>query len=258
MIGDDGYDVPEPVHGVEETDRGFTLGDGLFETLLIEDGVVRHAEKHWERLIAGCDVLGLPAFDGHTGTAIFLTEPGRWALRVNWSAGVGGRGLDRPENPAPRMTVSVAPAPLPGPSRLVTARSVRRNEMSPASRLKTLSYLDNVLAREEARAAGGDEAVMLNTKGQLACAAAANLFWVRDGRVFTPALECGVRAGITRARLMAAHPVEEVVAIREDLDAAEAIFLTNSLAGVRAVCALDGLVLPPHPLVAALAAKLSA
>eukprot|EP01030_Chromulinospumella_sphaerica_P018344 gene18344-18201_t len=90
-------------------------------------------------------------------------------------------------------TASASPAPA-GPAVLVTV-GVRRNEHSPASRLKTLSYLDNVLARREA---GGAEALMLNTAGEIACAAVANLFWVRDGRLFTPALDCGVLDGIMR------------------------------------------------------------
>ena len=89
---------------------------------------------------------------------------------------------------------------------------------------------------------------MLNTDGALACAAAANLFWIRDGRLFTPALACGVLPGLARARLMARETVEEVVAGREALDTAEAIFLTNSLTEVRPVRWLDGRELPPHPL----------
>jgi branched-subunit amino acid aminotransferase/4-amino-4-deoxychorismate lyase len=78
----------------------------------------------------------------------------------------------------------------------------RRNEGSPASRLKTLSYVDNVLARAEAKAAGADEAVMLNNRGDLACAAAANLFWIADGRCSPRPWHCGVLAGIARARLL--------------------------------------------------------
>jgi branched-subunit amino acid aminotransferase/4-amino-4-deoxychorismate lyase len=238
----------------EDTDRGFTLGDGLFETVLVVDGQPRWLELHLARLRAGCEVMGLPKPD-HIAVPK-LPEAGRQALRVNWSAGMGGRGLDRPVSVAARMTFTLATAPALGPARLATALSVRRNGLSPASRLKTLSYVDNVLAREEARASGADEALMLNTLGQVACAAAANLFWIRDGRIFTPSAACGVLAGITRGRLMQAHRVEEVVAGPEALAAADAVFLTNSLTGVRAVKWLDGRALAPHPLVAALATSL--
>jgi branched-chain amino acid aminotransferase/4-amino-4-deoxychorismate lyase len=177
-------------------------------------------------------------------------------VRFSWSAGAGagGRGLDRPAAIAPTLAVSVAPSPLPEPARLVTARTVRRNEQSPAAALKTLAYLDNVLARREALAGGGDEAVMLNTQGLLACAAAANLFWISEGRLFTPALSCGVLPGLARARLMASVDVEAVVAGPEALAAAEAVFITNSLVGVRQVAWLDGRAYAPHPLAASLSA----
>jgi branched-chain amino acid aminotransferase/4-amino-4-deoxychorismate lyase len=120
---------------------------------------------------------------------------------------------------------------------------VRRNEQSPTAQLKTLAYLDNVLARREARLVGADEALMLNTRGELACAAAANLFWVAGERLVTPALACGVLPGIVRARVIAAArarriPVEEVAAAPESLASAAAIFLTNSLIGLWRVAAL--------------------
>jgi branched-chain amino acid aminotransferase/4-amino-4-deoxychorismate lyase len=205
-------------------------------------------------MAAGCAALGLPAPSlSQLEAAVPALAGGRQAVRFSWSAGVGGRGLDRPGALAPALTVGVAPAPLPAPARLVTARAVRRNEHSPASNLKTLSYLDNVLARREALDAGGDEAVMLNTQGRLACAAAANLFWVRDGRVFTPRLDCGVLPGLARARLMASVEVEEAAEGREALDRAEAVFITNSLVGVRPVRWLDGRELGPHPMLTRLA-----
>ena len=114
---------------------------------------------------------------------------------------------------------------------------------------------ETVLARAEARAASVDEALLLNTRGELACAAAANLFWIAGGRLFTPALECGVLAGVTRAAVLAraselgveAHAVH---ADPEALVAAEAIFVTNALIGVREVADLDGRKLAPHRLTA--------
>ncbi len=235
---------------IDPADRGFTLGDGLFETLLAVDGVALRLDDHAARMIAGCAILGLPAPSmAALRAAVPPLDAGRQAVRITWSAGLGGRGLDRPADVAPRLTVTVAPTPLPGAARLVTARTVRRNAHSPASGLKTLSYLDNVLARREARANGGDEAVMLNTDGALACAAAANLFWIADDRLYTPALSCGVLPGLTRARLMAAHDVTEAIAERAALDAAQAVFLTNSLIGVRPVAWLDGRAFTPHPMV---------
>lgn len=250
-------------------DRGLTLGDGLFETVLYRRGELEFWERHMARLEAGCAVLGLPA--PAAGVAQLaaeevLREAGlqavRAAIRLTWTAGEGGRGLDRPELLRPALFATAAAAPEPsGDVRLITS-SIRRNEASPTSRLKTLAYLDNVLARREAQAAGADDALMLNTAGDVACATAANLFWIEDGVVCTPALDCGVLAGVVRAVLLErltaqGLAVDEVAAGRERLEGAAGVFLTNSLIGVRAVGSLDGRPVPPHPLVKAAQACLA-
>jgi aminodeoxychorismate lyase len=247
-------------------DRGFTLGDGLFETVLAEDGRLQHLDAHLDRLTAGCEVLGLPAPDRAEAERRMLValadglDDTRAAVRLSLTAGAGGRGLDRPDPLRPFMVATAARAPKPQtPARLVTS-SVRRNDQSPASRLKSLAYLDSVLARAEARAAGADEALMLNTRGEVACAAAANLFWIEGGRLFTPALACGVLAGITRARVLAAArrleiEIAEVRAGPDALEAAQAIFLTNSLIGLRPVESLDGRTVGMWADLAALAAQ---
>lgn len=230
-------------------DRGFTLGDGLFETILADHGRLDLWDEHVARLGHGCDSLRLPRPDEadlRRAALAALSREGldqaRAAVRVSWTAGGGGRGLDRPANPSPRLAVQAAPAPLPSSAvRLVTA-AIRRNDQSPASRLKTLSYLDQVLARREATDAGADEALMLNTRGLIACASAANIFWIADGVLHTPALDCGVLDGVMRAQVIARAPmtVLEVRAPREALAGAEAIFLSSSLIGLRPVSALDG------------------
>jgi branched-subunit amino acid aminotransferase/4-amino-4-deoxychorismate lyase len=231
------------------TDRGLTLGDGLFETVLAEAGELRRLPAHLERMAQGCAALGLPAPDlaeaDRLMRAALAGVSGRAAVRLTLTAGPGGRGLDRPQTLAPVLFATAAPAPKPEGAASLATSKVRRNEGSPASRLKTLAYLDNVLARREARANGADEALMLNSKGELAGAAAANLFWVSGGRLYTPHLDCGVLAGVTRARVIAAaaemgEPVRAVRAAAEALKAAQGIFLTNSLIGLRPVSKLDG------------------
>ena len=242
-------------------DRGLLLGDGLFETLLWVDGQLRCLDAHLDRLAAGCETLGLPPLDRDEAAGLCRAAPGeagiatgRAAVRLTLTAGSGGRGLDRPEAPVVRLVArAAATQPVSTPASLILAK-IRRNEGSPASRLKTLSYLDNVLARTEARAAGADEAVMLNNRGELACASAANLFWIMGGKLFTPALSCGALNGITRARVLkraAALGVETavVVASVEALEGAEAAFLTNSLIGVRAASRFGDKVYAPHALI---------
>ena len=242
-------------------DRGLLLGDGLFETVLSRGGELVALAAHLERMAAGCAVLGLPAPDPGEAESLMrhaLADAGlegaRAAVRLTLTAGSGGRGLDRPQAPAPRLVAAAAASAAPAtPARLIVSL-IRRNEGSPASRLKSLAYLDNVLARREALAAGADEAVMLNGAGQVACAAAANLFWVRGGQVFTPSLDCGVLDGIVRRQVMATVAVTQVAVGVEVLRDAEAIFLTNSLIGVREVAGLDRRVLAPSRQAAEIAA----
>jgi branched-subunit amino acid aminotransferase/4-amino-4-deoxychorismate lyase len=248
---------------VPTDDRGLLLGDGLFETILGLGGELMLLDAHLDRMARGCAVLGLPPFD--PGVARWLCEEAmralglaRAAVRLTLTAGSGGRGLDRPDPAEPRLFATAAPSEKPTrPARLAVV-SVRRNEGSPASRLKTLSYLDSVLARCEATDMGAEEAVMLNNRGELACAAAANLFWLADGRLHTPALECGALDGVVRTVLIErardqGMAVLETRAARDALIGAQAIFLTNSLIGLRAVSTLDGRALPGDPLVERLA-----
>ncbi|CAN5606742.1 aminotransferase class IV [soil metagenome] len=254
---------PSPVPG---DDRGLLLGDGLFETLLWVDGHLRCLDAHLDRLAGGCQTLGLPPLDRDAAAHLCRAAPaeagietGRAAVRLTLTAGSGGRGLDRPEAPVVRLVArAAATPPITSPASLVLAKT-RRNEGSPASRLKTLSYLDNVLARGEARAAAADEAVMLNNRGELACASAANLFWITGGKLFTPALSCGVLNGITRARVLkraAALGVETAVVTAgvEALQAAEAAFLTNSLIDIRTVAGFADRTYGPHALIGRLQA----
>ncbi len=245
-------------------DRGLLLGDGLFETVLFNQGRPSLWAAHMARLRRGCAVLGLPEPD----TAVLAEEAARAvraagldgsraAVRLTWTAGSGGRGLDRPPVVDPRPIVSAAASPRPESAAVVFTSAVRRNEGSPASRLKTLSYIDNVLARREAVAAGADEALMLNGRGHLACASAANLFWISGDRLHTPALSCGVLDGVIRAEVIAAaaalgEPAMEHQDPASALDGAQAVFLTNSLIGMRRVGRLDGRDYGGHALLDAL------
>jgi branched-subunit amino acid aminotransferase/4-amino-4-deoxychorismate lyase len=235
----------DPLEAVPLDDRGLLLGDGLFETLLFTRGGLVLAEAHARRMADGAAVLGLPApttaaFVAHAQAAVDAAElaQARAAVRITLTAGSGGRGLDRPADPEPRLFATAAPVVRPvTPAALVVA-ATRRNQASPASRLKTLAYLDNVLARREAAAAGADEAVMLNSLDEVACAAAANLFWLKDGALFTPAPETGRLDGVMARQVIDAAAslgiaVLQVRAGREALTGADSIFLTSSLIGVR-------------------------
>lgn len=239
---------------IDPSDRGFTLGDGLFETLRAYGGRPFRLGAHLARLADGAKTLGIPlplptariaGAVSETLAANCLTRDDA-AIRITLSRGPGARGLLPPDQPRPTLMITAA-AYRPGPDRPLGAviSTVRRNEHSPLSRLKTLNYLDNVLAQREATERGAAEAILLNGAGGLACAARANLFVVQDGRLLTPPVSDGVLPGIARAEVLSiaqtlSIPVREAPLDRDGLAAAEEAFLTNSLIEVAALGSIDG------------------
>jgi branched-chain amino acid aminotransferase len=252
-------------------DRGLTLGDGVFDTALARHGRILFAAAHVDRLAAATATLGFAvAPERIAGAMRALAEAmGRAhplaAIRTTVTRGSGPRGLSPPAEPRPVLWASAAPvgAALAFAPLTLHPTQIRRNETSPAAGLKTLGYLDAVLAAGAARAAGFDEALFRNTRGAVACAGTGNLFAVIDGTLVTPPLSDGVLPGILRAEILArARRLGLAVAERSfDLDAllhAEAVVVTNSLRGLAPVTAIGetAFASPAHPVVTALEADL--
>ncbi|MBH0239736.1 aminotransferase class IV [Methylobrevis albus] len=250
MIWADGRLQDGPLLAIAAGDRGLTLADGLFETILVARGRPHRLDEHLGRLAAGAAVLRFAAPLDEVRAAVLAlaaTEPGRAALRVTVTRGAGARGLALPAVPQPTVFGSIAPFDTGLVFRPVTlaTSAIRRNEQSPLSRVKSLAYMDNVLALAEAVDAGAGDALLLNTAGRVACTSAGNLFAVVDGVLATPPVEDGVLPGIARAELLAAGRIAGLaVAERSlspaDLAAASAVFSTNSLRLVTPVTAIDG------------------
>ncbi|MFG1424114.1 aminotransferase class IV [Roseixanthobacter liquoris] len=241
-------------------DRGFTLGDGLFETMRAKGGALWHPHAHLARLAAGARLLGLPLPQvDFKAAALAVLEANRLSdgvVRITLSRGSGQRGVLPPADPRPTVLITAAPAPPPAPpARLVIARVTRRNELSPLHAVKTLNYLDNILARQEAAARGADDALLLNTRGRVAESTIANLFVVIGNMLLTPPVCEGALPGIMRAEVLREHG-SEVNLTEEDLAQAQEIFLTSSL-GIRSVSHLEGRALPEAtPVARALRASL--
>ncbi|MDA8252242.1 MAG: aminotransferase class IV [Rhodospirillales bacterium] len=139
------------------------------------------------------------------------------------------------------------PLPPPaGPASAITCTVTRRNEMSPLSRIKSLNFLDSVLARQEAAARNADEALLLNTHGRLAEASAANVFVLRGNALLTPPLAHGALPGIMREMLIERCGATEAPLFVGDIFAADASFLSSSL-GLRSLVSLDGRPLSTKP-----------
>jgi branched-subunit amino acid aminotransferase/4-amino-4-deoxychorismate lyase len=141
---------------------------------------------------------------------------------------------------------------------LITA-GVRVPARDPIARIKSCNKLAQILARSEAEAAGADEALLLNTGGEVTEASSGNLFWIENGRVFTPPLDAGVLSGVTRSVVWDLCPalgvgVAERALLPEDLMRAEGAFLTQSSLGVIEVASVDRNTMPKSDVTARLSA----
>lgn len=227
---------------VDVADRGLLLADGLFETIAVFGGRPFRLADHLARLDRGAALLGL-SFDrdrlaaGIAALAATLGG-GHGALRATVTRGPGPRGLLPPDQPQPTLLVTAAPwsrQPVGAAISLATV-TLRRNDRSPLAQVKSLAALEQILALGEARKAGADDALLLNTAGRVACTAMANLFVVIDGLLVTPPLADGVLPGVMRGLLDAT----ERSLLPADLARADAVFATNSLRLVMPVGRLDG------------------
>ncbi len=223
-------------------DRGFTLGDGLFETLMTVEGHGVHLDLHLRRLREGAEELRLPLLwsDAEIAAALqAMAAQGRAALRLTLSRGPGARGLLPPEEPTPSLMITRGRLPTWG----VPARAIWASEpLSPGllTRLKSLSRLPWVQARMEAERAGVEEALLRSPAGLISEASTANLFLIYKGALLTPKVEHGALPGIIRGRLMELEAVEEAEIRPEMLFEADEVFLSNSLFGLRPLLELEG------------------
>jgi branched-chain amino acid aminotransferase len=247
----------EPADGphLSVFDRGFQLGDGVFETLRARGGHLTEVREHLARLRASADGLAIelpadlddtlePAIHDLLAREDLDGADGDASVRITVSRGpYRGRGVLPPdEHVRATVAVQVWPVTPPPPGHLedgigLAASSVRRDPASPLAALKTTSRADYVFARLEARRAGADDALFLTLDGHLSEATSANVFLVRDRELATPALACAILAGTTRSWLLGwgasvGLTVTEGWLTPDDLAAADEAFLCSSVAGV--------------------------
>lgn len=246
---------------VSPLDHGFTVGDGVFETCELAGGHAFALTRHLARLARSAEGLGLtlpPEAEVRAAVGAVVeawgTATGR--LRITVTAGTGPLGSDRGSAP-PTLVVAATTARAPRPMR-VHVVPWTRNERSAVAGLKTTSYAENVVALARAHAAGADEALFGNTRGELCEGSFTNVFVERDGEVLTPPLESGCLAGVTRELVLewardAAFPLRETTLPVDVLGTAAHVALTSSLRGVVPVVAVDERTLEPGPLTARLA-----
>ena len=231
---------------IDPADRGFLLGDGVFETIAVRRNAVRHLAAHLSRLRAGADLLEIPVpgsdqeLADKIGAVLAANGLKDAVVRMTLTRGPAARGLLPSGTITPTLLIVAYPMPAPAdPARLIVAKSTRRNEHSPLARIKHTNYLDNVLARQEAAKAGADDAVLLNTAGNVAETSIANVFILVDGYLLTPPVSDGALPGVMRAEAIKLARAEERTVTSEMLMRAAEVFLTNAL-GVRPVTHIDG------------------
>lgn len=252
--------MPEAQAVVPISDRGFLYGDGLFETLRVNNGRPLWWTPHVERLQRGATFLNLalpwPPEKLRDFAAKLIQQNAlpESVLRITLTRGNGSRGYSPKDanNPTLAMTLHPLSVPLIAP-RLVTA-SLRVPANDPLASFKTGNKLLQVLARAEAEARGADEALLLNTEGNVAEAAASNLFWLENGAVCTPPVADGALAGVTQQIVLEICRARNIPAKKqclkpEQLLLADGVFLTNSIAGIVPVPELDGRLLSQSPFV---------
>ena len=233
---------------IDPHDRGLLLGDGLFETIAVIEGKAQWLQRHIERMKAGAEEIGIPLSGeqlilGITAVLARSSSPME-VMRITLTRGVTTRGLAG-DGTRPSLLLTLdgfSEANRFMPCTLATSK-IRRNKTSPTSRLKTLSYIDAIMAAREV-SGRADEALMLNGAGHVASAATGNIFALKDGKLITPALDQGILPGIMRSLVIEAAQrhgieVEGRAVSRHELVTADGLFCTNSLRYIRPVTVFD-------------------
>lgn len=233
-------------------DHGFTVGDGLFETLKVVDGVPFALTRHLTRLSDGALQLGLepPDLDAVRRGIEAVVRPGPpplGRLRITYTAGSGPFGTARGEGRPTLVVAFDAMEPM-----LPTAAVVRvpwvRNERSAVAGVKTISFAENVVALARAREQGANEAILGNTRGFLCEGTGSNLGYVIDGQARTPSLASGCLPGVTRGLALEWCELVEADEPVVVLEEASEVFLMSSTRDLQPVDRVDGRELPaPGP-----------
>ena len=249
-----GYLMPLGQASISVLDYGFLYGYGLFETMRAYGGKIFRLDSHLSRLTRAAEILGLPIEALELKDAVMDTiqanKLGDARIRITISMGEGGMVPDPSTCGKPTVLI-LAGHYQPYPEQVyqkgfrAVVSSIRRNSQSPLSRLKSANYLESILAKQEARAAGVDEALCLNEKGLLAEASMSNIFLVTDSILRTPGQESGVLPGIIRETIMELASQLGIITLEQDirldeLFQAQEAFLTNSIIEVMPLIEVDG------------------
>lgn len=248
--------VPSKEAVVSVFDHGFLYGDGIYETMRAYDGIIFKLDEHLNRLSRSASLISLSVPLDVSSLKIALYETlianslKNAYIRLTVSRGSGAIGLDPDLCPEPAIVIITQqlkeyPQSLyKNGINLIIAETRRNHKDAINPLIKSLNFLNNILAKIEAKRAGAYEAVMLNTAGKLTEGTISNLFFYKDNVLCTPSIDCGILDGITRgiiidiAKNKGIH-VKEDRFVTEDIYSAQEVFITNTTLEVMPVSCVD-------------------
>ena len=224
------------------------MGHGLFETILVKKGSLPALDYHWKRLQASTTIVGITLPFSYSELESMIhqlivhnnLQHTIAGARVTITHGEAERGLLPAHPPKPNFVISVfehTPSVSTAYSAVIV--SIRKNEHAPSSRIKSISYIDNILAKQEAVNLGYDEAILLNTASNIADGTISNVFMVKNEKIYTPPVSDGALPGVVRSILVEEFGqlfsiTEKSISLADIMDADE-VFLTNALMGVKSI-----------------------
>jgi len=254
----DGQIVPVGEARISVFDHGILYGDGVFEGIRVYNGKIFKEDEHLRRFYDSAKAIKLkiPMTADEVSAAMVATLGANGItadgyIRLEATRGIGSLGISIHKTANPTVfiiadTISLYPAAVYERGLHCVVSSIARNHPNTTSpRVKSLNYLNNVLAKAEAIELGADEAIMLTTDGFVSECTGDNIFLVRDDVIRTPPTSMGILAGVTRALVMElakkrGYQVEESALIRHDLYIADECFVTGTAAEIVPVTKIDG------------------
>ena len=248
--------VPAKEAVISVFDHGFLYGDGVYEALRVYDGVIFMLDEHLIRLYRSASMIGLsiPPDKDSLKNSIYETLIANTLknafVRLNISRGRGPVGLDPELCPKPTIVI-IAEEMKDWPRSfyekgisIIISETKRNLREAINPQIKSLNFLNNILAKIEAKKRGAYEAVMLNVQGKLAEGSTTNIFFSKNGVLCTPSLECGILDGITRKMVISLALREGIKVIegeftQEDLYSAVEVFVTSTTLEVMSVSKVD-------------------
>lgn len=252
----DGQLMPVGEARVSVFDHGLLYGDGIFEGIRVYNGKIFKEAEHLDRLYesARCILLEIPMTREEIGAAMREAMDANAIvdgyIRLLVTRGVGLLGISIDRAACPSVIIIAASIQL-YPEKLyqrglhcVTSGTLRNHPSATSPRVKSLNYLNNIMAKAEAKSAGADEAIMLNPQGHVTEGTGDNLFVVRRGELFTPPASSGILEGITRRLVLQlaaerGYEATEATLLRHDIYVADECFLTGTAAEIIPVVSLD-------------------